>query len=279
MAQRPAAETNGNQIQLSEDLIESYLLAMRKKKVSADTYRQYEQRLWRFYNDLPADKHLDQTTMQQWRNRLKRTYAAETVNTYVMVVNGLLEWLGRRDLQILERFRKVRSAQPELTREEYRRLLQTAKNLGNEKAYCLVKLFATTGMAVQEVLKLTVQDVKDGEIVERRGQTRKRVRLPHCLQEELLAFAEHEGIRSGTLFRASRSSVLTRSRINWFIQELCQDSRVPAEKATPRCLQKLYQEAQAALEQDLRILVDQAHEQMLEEEQKIVGWKEPSDPA
>ena len=216
--------------------------------------------------------------MQQWRSKLKRMYAAETVNNHVMVVNGLLEWLGRRDLQVLERYRKTYSAQPELTREEYCRLLQTAKNLHDERTYCLVKLFATTGMAVQEVLKLTVQDVKDGEIVERRGQTRRKIRIPRRLQEELLAFAEHKGIRAGTLFKASRSDTLTRSRINWFIQELCRDAQVPAEKASPRCLQRLYQRTQAALERDLRILVDQAHEQMLEEEQKIVGWKEPSDP-
>ena len=47
--------------------------------------------------------------------------------------------------------------QPELTRTEYLRLLQTARALGRERVYLLVKLFGTTGLTVQELEKVTVE--------------------------------------------------------------------------------------------------------------------------
>ena len=50
--------------------------------------------------------------------------------------------------------------QPELTRKEYLRLLSAAKAANRECAYMLVKLFATTGIAVRELPRVTVEAVK-----------------------------------------------------------------------------------------------------------------------
>ena len=46
--------------------------------------------------------------------------------------------------------------EPELTRTEYLRLLQTARALNRERVYLLVKLFGTTGLTVQLLLQQTV---------------------------------------------------------------------------------------------------------------------------
>ena len=259
--------------QVTEEMVEAYLLTLREKKVTEATRRQYEKKLRMFYRDLPEDKRLDPTTLPRWRAQLKETYSAETVNTSVVLVNGFLEWLGRRDCQVFERYREKRDAQPELTREEYHRLLRAAKEQGNERSYLLVKVFATTGLAVQELPKVTVQAVRKGQVLERSNGTVRVVPFPRCLREELLAYAEHSGIASGEIFRGDRGCVLARSAVNACIHDLCGDAQVAEERATPRCLRKLYTEMQNALKEDAMALVNQSYERLLDSEQAAIGWK------
>ena len=57
------------------------------------------------------------------------------------------------------------------------------------------------------------------------------------------------------------------------IQRLAQDARVAPEKCNPRCLQKLYRATQEQIRQNIALLVDQAHDRLLEQEQLTIGWE------
>ena len=58
------------------------------------------------------------------------------------------------------------------------------------------------------------------------------------------------------------------------IRMLCHDARVDEEKGNPRCLRKLYQTTQENMEASVHMLVEQAHERLLNTEQLAVGWEE-----
>ena len=75
---------------------------------------------------------------------------------------------------------------PELTRNEYLRMLQTAKALKNERVYFLIKVFANVDLPVQQASKLTVEAAEEGKLVINRGGGREIIRLPKCLCQELL---------------------------------------------------------------------------------------------
>lgn len=58
---------------------------------------------------------------------------------------------------------------PELTRNEYLRLLQTAKLLGKRQTYLLVLLFGTMDLPLHALSCVTVEAVREGWVFVPRG--------------------------------------------------------------------------------------------------------------
>ena len=45
-------------------------------------------------------------------------------------------------------------------------------------------------------------------------------------------------------------------------------------KGNPRCLKRLYQSTRSGIEENIALLVEQAHARLLEQEQLEIGWSE-----
>ena len=164
----------------------------------------------------------------------------------------------------------VPEIQPELTRTEYLRLLQTAWTLGRERIYLMVKVLALTGIRVGELPLLTAEAVEMGWLSVS-GEQRP---IPGCLRRELLDYIARNGIRSGPVFVSRNGRSLQRTQVTAEIQSLGRDARVEAAKCTPpRGLQRLYRVTQAKIENDIRLLTARSYEQMLNTEQLAVGWE------
>ncbi len=52
------------------------------------------------------------------------------------------------------------------------------------------------------------------------------------------------------------------------------DAKVPSEKGNPKSLRKLYLAMEAGIESNIALLVEQAMERIMEQEQFSVGWEE-----
>lgn len=188
--------------------------------------------------------------------------------------NGYLEYMDMREHQVIDRLENASEPQPELSRGEYLRLLQTAKLLGRERVYLLVKLFGNTDMPVQELSKLTVETVREGKITVLNKGIKQVVSLPVCLQNELISYADRHGIVVGPVFLTRKGEPMNRTNVNTGISQLSEAAKVPIERATPRALRRMYRTMQENLEQNIRMIVAQAQERMLEQEQLTVGWGE-----
>ena len=113
---------------VTEKAVRTYLADLTDRGRSADTVRMYASRLRTLWEDLPPDKQVRRETLADWQDTLlDRGYSPGTVNTHLSAANGLLEHMGRRDLQLVGQLDVVPEVQPELTRTEYLRLLQTAR--------------------------------------------------------------------------------------------------------------------------------------------------------
>lgn len=265
----------GPGVPLSQAGIEEYLSACRAEGRTGGTLQVYRRGLQRLHADLPADKIIRQGTLEHWREELLcRGYAPNTVNGFLSVSNAYLDFVGHREYQLTEQLKPEAELQPELTRAEYLRLLQTARALDRERVYLLVKLFATTGIPVQELSKVTAEAVREGRINELVGRTERTVRIPDCLQRELLRYAQRNGYISGPLFLTKEGTPMSRTYVSTLIRQLCADARIPDGKGNPRCLKRLYQSTYAAIESNVALLVEQAMDRQLEMEQMAVGWEE-----
>lgn len=131
--------------------IERFLEEWKAKGCVPGTLERYRHSLNRLYDFLPEDKRIRRGTLEAWRAELIGSgYAANTVNLVFSVCNTWLDFMNRREYQQADALQEEKP-QPELTRGEYLRLLQTAREQGKERTYLLVKVFATTGIHVQEL--------------------------------------------------------------------------------------------------------------------------------
>lgn len=262
-------------MQMTPETICAYISEMERKGRVQGTIEEYKRNLRLLYDFLPDHKRIKKDTLQRWRDSLlEQGYTARTANARVSAANSYLAFCGRRDLQLAHQLETEAYAQPELTRNEYLRLLQTARVLGKERLYLLIKLFGCTGIAVQNIERVTVEGVKAGEIPVGSGRKVQSILLPRCLQKELLDYAERNDRLSGALFVTRDGKPLSRTNVADAIRHLCHDAQVPEEKGNPSCLRRLYQQTQDGILQNISVLIDQAYERLLETEQLAIGWAE-----
>ena len=269
-ARRPSAPANTRErpAVVTEEAVRSYLADLSARGRSDATVQMYAARLRTFRGDLPPDGIVTRDTLPAWRDSLlARGYSPGTVNTHLSAANGLLEHMDRRDLQLVGRLTAARPVQPELTRTEYLRLLQTARTLGREWIYLMVKVFALTGIRVGELSLMTAEAVEAGRLPAE-GESL----IPGCLRQELLDYMDRRGIRTGPVFVSRNGRALRRTQVTAEIQTLSWDARVEEAKCTPRCLQRLYRSTRTDVERSVRLLAEQAYERMLDTEQLAVGW-------
>ena len=261
-------------VPMTREQIEDYVAHRQGEDRTSESIQKYARDLDALYRFLPEEKRIYPETLSQWRGSLLgEGYAPRTVNSMVSVANSFLKWLGHRELQLTGQL-NIAYDQPELTRNEYLRLLSAARHLNKERTYLLVKVFTTVNITVLELPRLTVEAVRGDQAEFTANGVRYLAAIPSCLRDELLDYARRSCIASGPIFVTRTGKPLGRTAVTAYIQSLAQTARVAPEKCNPRCLHKLYQSTMDEIETTVRILAEQSHEQLLEREQMLVGWQE-----
>lgn len=266
-----SAEIAGYRMEKSD--VERYLEWLRDKGRTNSTLQRYRHSLSLLYDFLPEEKVIRRGTLAEWRNALLEVkYAERTINAYVVVANNFLGYMDHREYQLTGALDFVETHRQELSRHEYLRLLSTAKTFGDETAYMLIKVFACTGIYVNELPYITVENVVAGRFVTTYQNVKRVVRVPECLRTELLAFAARNGIDSDIIFKTASGKPVHRSWVVKKIRSIGEDTRIPEGRANPSALQKLYLSTKSGIMTSLEILVDQAMDRQIEQEQLTVGW-------
>lgn len=255
-------------VTLTEDVITAYSSILSAEGRTGSSLHLCETVLRQFLAFLP-DGVITKDSLSAWREQLlTEGFAIRTVNCRVSTVSALLEAMDCREFQVDRQLRPPQFEAPELTRQEYLRMLQTARTLDDRRGYVLVKLFATTGLSVSDLPLVTVEAAQAGRLV----KGREIVRFSEGLQADLLGYAKQNGRTTGVIFTQKSGAPLMRTQVGVYIQKLGQDARIPAEKANIRALRQLHKTAVAAIEANFDLLVQQAYERQLEREDAAVGW-------
>lgn len=273
--QRPVRQHQaGEGVLITMEEIEQFLTLYETLNRAEGTIKFYRRKLTQFYEDLPEDKRIRHGFMESWRESLLKKYAPASVNASQSAVNAFLDYIGHREYQLVGQIKEEKPPQPELSRAEYLHLLHTAKTLGNEKVYLLIKLFACTGFFVKELPNLTVETVRDGKVVCYQNRVKQSVTIPIFLKKELLDFAKKNGILSGPIFRTRSGRSIKRTYIPILMKPVCEAAQIDDSRATPQSLRRLYFSTRTGIESNIALLVEQAMERQLEQEQLAVGWEE-----
>ena len=246
------ADAETKAVVFNRESIETFLKFLETKNRSAGTLEKYARDLQALYEFLPEEKCLTEQALLQWRDRMMgQGYAVRTVNSRLSAANSYLEYIGHRDLQVLS-MSQPEGVQPELSRTEYLRLLSTARALEKERLYLWVKVFGCIGIRVQSLSNITREAVNSGVVID--GE--QRFQIPPGLRQELCVYAEREGILTGPLFLGQNGEPVRRTFVTDSIRALSRDAKVPEEKASPRCLQRMFRKTQSELQARAARLVE-----------------------
>ena len=211
--------------------VDEYLASLARRGCSPDTVRAYRRCLARLYRFLPGDKLLRGGRSNSGAGAVADIYA-RTVNVNVSAVNSYLEHIGAREFQLARPLPPPEDDQPEITRAEYLRMLGRARQDGNERAYLLTKVFACTGLTVQELPCVTARAVAEGR-VEPPGGEERAVKLPECLRRELSGYMSRHGVRDGPVFVTRSGQRMSRTAVTDCIQRLAASAHIAPARAIP----------------------------------------------
>ena len=200
-----------------------------------------------------------ETVISYKNNLLSESYAARSINSMLASINSLFSFLGWTDLKVksIKLQRQIYcSEEKELTKAEYMRLINTAKQKGNERLNLLIQTICGTGIRVSELQYITVEAVKCGEaVVSLKGKTRSLF-IVRELQKKLLRYAAEQRITTGAIFITRNGKPMSRTNIWREMKSLCEQAGVNPQKVFPHNLRHLFARTFYGIEKDIARLAD-----------------------
>lgn len=244
---------------LTQKMIAQFESYLHNEEKSENTINKYirDARLFAAYT---GNAEIAKETVVAYKNKLiSEGYAGRSINSMLASINSLFSFLGWLDLKVksvkLQR-RIYRSEEKELTRAEYIRLINTAKQNGNERLNLIIQTICGTGIRVSELQYITVEAVKIGEaVVSLKGKTRS-VFIVRELQKKLLLYATKHKITAGSIFVTRSGKPISRTNIWREMKNLCEQARVNPKKVFPHNLRHLFARTFYDIEKDIAKLAD-----------------------
>lgn len=179
-----------------------------------------------------------------WKEALlERGLAPATINSVLAALNkffAVFGWIECRVKPLRIQRRMFRDASRELTRQEYIRLLDTARTLGRERLELLLETICATGIRVSEVRYITVEAACRGRTeISLKGKIRM-ILLPSKLCRKLLKYAKKKRIASGEIFLTRGGRSLSRKQVWTEMKAICGRAGVAAKKVFPHNLRHLF---------------------------------------
>lgn len=232
-----------------------YLIEEEKSKNTIDKYM----RDINAFTKWIAERELCKAVILEYKEHLKLSYAAKSVNSILSSLNSFFEFCEWHNLKVkLLKIQKqiFANESKELTKDEYDRLLNAALSKGNEKLYLLMQTICATGIRVSELQFITVESLRKRKAnIDLKGKMRMVI-IPNNLCKTLLKYASEQKITTGSIFISKNGKPLNRSNIWKMMQSLCADANVSKSKVFPHNLRHLFAKRYYSLHKDIVRLAD-----------------------
>lgn len=244
---------------LTSKAVQSFKKYLREEEKSANTIEKYLRDVRAFAEYLGGAEVTKEAVIAYKSKLLAESYAVRSINSMLASLNGLFSFLGWTDCRVksIKLQRQIYCPEEkELTKAEYMRLVNTAKQKGNERLNLILQTICGTGIRVSELQYITVEAVKCGEaIVSLKGKTRT-IFIVRELQKKLLRYAAEQGISSVTIFITRTGRPLSRTNIWREMKGLCEQAGVNPKKVFPHNLRHLFARVFYGIEKDIAKLAD-----------------------
>ena len=237
------------------DCYANYLYEQERAESTIRKYRHDLTALLAYLGTAPLTK----AVLIGWKEHLLQRHAPSSVNSMLAAANSFFAFMGWPELKL--RPLKIQKAlfcdeQRELTRSEYIRLVQAAKQQGNERLSLVLQTICSTGIRVSELRFITAEAVASARVeIVNKGKLRT-IFLSDKLRRLLKKYLQKEQRTAGAVFVTSSGRPLDRSNIWRDMKALCQEAGVDPGKVFPHNLRHLFARTYYTLERDLSRLAD-----------------------
>ncbi len=168
-------------------------------------------------------------------------YANTTINLYIVAANNYLNYTGHKNFSIkTEKLQKRNYPENIINKEEYRKMLDYAKESGRLKYYYLMRTLALTGIRISELSDCTVEALLCGKFITcNKGRTRE-IYLPDKLISELSEYCAMRNIESGVIFRGNTDRAIERTSVYRMLLNIADMAGIPRKKAHPHSFRHLF---------------------------------------
>lgn len=244
---------------ISEKMIKDFSCCLKSEEKSKNTVQKYMRDVQAFAEYLGGAEITKEAVIAYKSKLLAENYAVRSINSMLASLNSLFAFLGWTDCRVksIKLQRQIYCPEEkELTKAEYMRLVNTAKQKGNERLNLILQTICGTGIRVSELQYITVEAVKNGEaIVSLKGKTRS-VFIVKELQKKLLRYTAEQGIQSGFIFVTKTGKPMSRTNIWREMKGLCKQADVNPQKVFPHNLRHLFARVFYGIEKDIAKLAD-----------------------
>ena len=244
---------------LTSEAIECFKKYLREEEKSENTVQKYLRDVRAFAAYLGGAPVTKEAVIAYKGRLLAENYAVRSINSMLASLNSLFLFLGWADLKVksIKLQRQIYyPEEKELTKAEYTRLVNTAKQKGNERLNLILQTICGTGIRVSELQYITVEAVKCSEaVVSLKGKTRS-VFIVKELQKKLLRYAAEQKIHSGCIFITRTGKPISRTNIWREMKGLCEQAGVNPQKVFPHNLRHLFARIFYGIEKDIAKLAD-----------------------
>lgn len=223
------------------------------------TIQKYKSDAATFLRYLGNECRVDKSRVLAYKEWLVTHYAVSSVNSMLASVNQFLIFLECRELTV-KPLKVQRSLflkeEKELSKEEYRKLVKTARQEGKEQIALCMETIAATGIRISELRYFTVEKVKKGRIeICNKGKYR-RIFLTDDIRKKLLHYCKTAGVREGQIFVTRTGKPKDRSNLWKEMKRLKEKAGVCASKIFPHNFRHLFARVYYTCTKDLAGLAD-----------------------
>lgn len=233
----------------------AFLKQSEKSRLTLEKYRRDNLVFLRFCAGRPLDKML----VLEYKRMLRDRYKTASVNSMLAATNHFLKFLGREDCRVEAvkvQHRLFCEEREALDKEEYRRLLHTARRTGDRRLYLILQTLCGTGIRVSELAYITVRAARAGRAVVECKNKQRVILIPKPLQTHLLRYSVQKGIKSGPLFTEKDGAPLGRTKIWRMMKRLSAQAGVDPAKVFPHNLRHLFARTFYQAQHDIVRLAD-----------------------
>ena len=214
-----------------------------EQEKAVGTIGKYLRDIRRFYVWLGENKEINKARVMEYKEHLKETYAASTANSMLVALNAYFSYLGWNECRVKTvRVQKqlFLNKDKELTWGEYHRLINTARDRGDERLALIIETIGSCGIRISELEMITAEAVQTGAAKVRSKGKIREVSLVKNLRKKLDAYCKKNGVREGSIFVTKNGNPLNRSYIWRQMKELGKKAGVRAGKVFPHNLRHFF---------------------------------------